>query len=218
MIESLLVIVSILVCVVIGFLLKAWKESFDDYFAQKAVNLATKQDVEEITEKTESVLARYREDQSKFEADLQYKYELYKEQYVNLYATLYWEVCISEATRGAVNNIAKANYTFEDVPIASYEDVDTVIKRITELVEKNKQLVSPQLMKIVVSLKVVEFEIEQRLSLEVSIIKELKERIVKEMIKTIVKDYHHIRKELKLDTENEVEQLMNGNFMSFWIT
>lgn len=79
------VLAYIAIVVMAAIVNKLWS-SLDTYFEKKAENLATKQDVTEITLKTEQVQADFHKILGRFDADLRFKYEFYEKQYSELYA------------------------------------------------------------------------------------------------------------------------------------
>ena len=63
---------------------------------EKGRNIATKQDIQEITRKTEEVQQEFRKDIEKYNSDLHFKYDYYYKQYTELYCYLYAIVVQSE--------------------------------------------------------------------------------------------------------------------------
>ena len=66
------------------------------YLNEKAKNLATKQDIEEITRKTESIQKEFKESFEIFSSDVEFKYDFYFKQYSILYSHLYSIITQSE--------------------------------------------------------------------------------------------------------------------------
>lgn len=86
------------------------------YLNEKAKNLATKQDIEEITRKTESIQKEFKESFEIFSSDIEFKYEFYFEQYSRLYSRLYPIVIQSEYLRYFIKISEKKDYPFDDYP------------------------------------------------------------------------------------------------------
>ena len=85
---------SILILGIIGFVL-FMKFSFPSYMKEKGKNLATKEDIQEITRMTESVQKEFREGFEEFSSDLNFKYEFYYKRYSELYCKLYAIIDVS---------------------------------------------------------------------------------------------------------------------------
>lgn len=86
------------------------------YFKRKGENLATKQDVQEITRLTEEVQKEFKEGFEVFSSDVHFKYEFYFKQYSELYSTLYGIVMQSEYVRKFVEMQSGEKHPFEEAP------------------------------------------------------------------------------------------------------
>ena len=75
------------------------RQYLPSYMSQKGENLATKEDIQEITRRTEEVQTEFRESFEHFSTDLQFKYNYNQRQYSELYASLYAIVIQSEYAR-----------------------------------------------------------------------------------------------------------------------
>lgn len=190
-----------------------WKY-VDAYLQKKANNYATKQDIENITTKTKSIQTEFQKNLEKFSTDLQFKYKIYENQYINLYSKLYHCVCESEAKRYVYEQTKEEKIDFENVPIPAYKNENGVlVYKIVKLVDENIDSVSPDLLKIVCVLKIV----KENLTKEDNNCKilELKKSAEKELIKIIVNDYCWLRKQLHiLYDDKEVEKLNTGRFIA----
>lgn len=210
-IQFLLSVLATAVVVLIVLAKKIWS-SADTYFETKAANYATKQDVEEITRKTEKVQSIFKKDLEKFNADLQFKYKLYEDQYANLYAELYQLICQSEALR---YSLMKQNMPggFMEVPIVELADEGSgITQRILSLVDQNRAKASPELVKIVNLLSVLEHIRCSQGSTEVDAKFEVKLKI--NLVKTILKDCHWLRVQLQLPCcDEEIERLDTDSFL-----
>lgn len=203
---------------------KLWL-SLDKYFEKKAENMATKQDITEITRRTETVQAEFHKVLSKFDADLKFKYEFYEKQYTELYSELFYEICNSEALRYVLVNICGKHLEFANVPILKctlgkkgHEDTlsieeNSIEKKIINLVYQKHIYASPELLKLICTLdKVLSHKKNEKMQKSISQITcELKIKLVK----TILKDYHWLRKQLMLqNSEDEIFKLETGTFIS----
>lgn len=96
------------------------KHYFPSYMEEKAKNLATKEDIAEITRKTEEVQAEFREGFELFSSDVHFKYDFYYKQYSELYCNLYAIVVQSEYVRHFVlldgDDKDKVNFSYENAP------------------------------------------------------------------------------------------------------
>lgn len=86
------------------------------YMEEKGKNLATKEDVAEITRKTEEVQKEFKETFEQFSSDLHFKYDFHYKQYSMLYCKLYAIIIQSEYTRHFLYLTSKEQYSFEEQP------------------------------------------------------------------------------------------------------
>lgn len=85
---------------ILFFLLGLFLKNFlPKYMEEKRKNLATKEDVQEITRKTEEVQNEFKENFELFSSDLRFKYDFFYKQYSELYCDLYSIVIQSEYVR-----------------------------------------------------------------------------------------------------------------------
>lgn len=83
---------------------------------KKGENLATKEDIEEITRKTEEVQREFKEEFEAFSSDMRFKYDFYYKQYSNLYCKLYAIIIQSEYVRHFIQIKDGKVITFEEAP------------------------------------------------------------------------------------------------------
>ena len=82
--------ITILLVALFVFLLGLYiKHYLPSYFNEKGKNLATKEDIEDITRKTEEVQKEFKEGFELFTSDVHFKYDFYYRQYAELYSKLY---------------------------------------------------------------------------------------------------------------------------------
>lgn len=67
-------ILEIVAIIILGLFLKNY---FPSYMDEKGKNLATKEDIAEITRKTEVVQQEFRENFERFSSDIRFKYDFY---------------------------------------------------------------------------------------------------------------------------------------------
>ena len=90
----------------IGLFVKNYLPSYMD---EKGKNLATKEDIEEITRKTEEVQQEFREGFELFSNDVKFKYDFFYKQYSELYCKLYAIIIQSEYVRHFIELTDKRN-------------------------------------------------------------------------------------------------------------
>jgi hypothetical protein len=198
--------------IVIALMKKLWT-AVDSYLKTKAANYATKQDVALITAKTEEVQAVFKKDFEKFDADLQFKYKLYEDQYTDLYAKLYQLICQSESLRYLlVKQNMPAN--FKEVPIVELVDreASSITQTILKLINDKHAKATPELIKIVNLLGVLERIRRSHESTETDA--ELEIKLKANLVKTILKDCHWLRAQLRLPyCDKEIEYLDTDSFL-----
>lgn len=162
------------------------KNFFPSYMDKKGENLATKEDIEEITKKTEAVQQEFREGFELFSSDVRFKYDFYYKQYSELYCKLYSIVIQSEYVRAFTKVDCGQEISFDEAPFVEIGPSKKVSKKIdfkdgeqpkvtsTEeiyetplskfnkshmcsLIIENDSLASQELLKIAVSYRFAEF-------------------------------------------------------------
>lgn len=198
-------ILIILIFAIVG---KIWT-SMDKYFEKKAENLASKQDIAEITASTEKVTTEYKQIYEKFTADLNFKYQFYEAQYKELYSELFLNICKSETFRYIYNSNSDAPpLAFCDYPILEYdagetnEEVHKLINEIIGLVDKKHFYASPELLKIVQILKNNNNNPKNSVETE-GVVKNIECRFKIMLVKTIIRDFYWLRQQLHLQENIE---------------
>ena len=193
------------------------KEYSDSFFNEKAKNLATRQDIGEITRKTEEVKTEFKELQDLFQADLKFKYDFMEKQYRELYVDTYYLICQSEARR-RVLNIMEKNYNFDEVPFIEYHQAvetteATEWEQILTTIEIHKVYASPRVLKQYALLKTIKSQGLKKYSEK---IKEVEVMAEKKLIEAILMDFQELCIQLKLvsgDSNDEVDLIRAGKFM-----
>lgn len=206
------------------------KSYLPKYMDQKGKNLATKEDIKEITQKTEEVKIQFQKDFFKFSSESKFKEDYYCKQYSELYSKLYAIICQSEYFRyfNKVYGEKEANFEeypfFEIIKKSTHEkrnlfsgeilenqvvEVNDSItsfnkKEICEYIIANSNLASRKLLKLAVAYRFANDHYSGSKTptnnkdwLEGFNDEEL--RLIGEIIKTIIKDYNKIAKDLKFD-------------------
>lgn len=111
--EWIQIIINAVLAILLGLFIKNYLPSYMD---EKGKNLATKEDIQEITRKTEEVQKEFKEGFEYFSSDLRFKYDFYHKQYSELYSKLYAIVIQSEYVRHFIKITNGQEHSFEEVP------------------------------------------------------------------------------------------------------
>ncbi|MGI6175659.1 MAG: hypothetical protein ACOYJC_05790 [Christensenellales bacterium] len=106
------------IAILVGFFLGSlWiKNYLHSYMNKKDENLATKEDIQEITRLTEEVRYEFTRGFEEFSKDKEFKYRYYYDQLRELYSKLYSIIAQSEYTRRFFKLYDGTDLTFEEVP------------------------------------------------------------------------------------------------------
>jgi hypothetical protein len=107
------IVITMVSAFVLGLFMKNY---FPAYMDKKGENLATKEDIAEITRKTEEVQSEFKEQFQLFSSDLKFKYDFFYRQYAELYSNLYAIIMQSEYIRRFMLLNDGKNVPFEEVP------------------------------------------------------------------------------------------------------
>jgi len=125
--EWIYLIINVLFVFLLGLFIKNYLPS---YMEEKGKNLATKEDIQEITRKTEQVQKEFREDFEIFSSDVQFKYDFYFEQYSKLYSKLYAIIIQSEYIRHFIKASEGREILFSDAPFLEITRTHKVTQKI----------------------------------------------------------------------------------------
>lgn len=217
-----LVIESIVVLII--------KHSIPSYLEKKGENLATKQDIAEITRKTEQIQQGFKEELTRFSSDLKFKYDFYYKQYSELYCILYPIIVQSEYVRYFINNSSKQKVAFEDFPFIDiplsnkvsskeYDEKTSLVNQETtnftlmsnktmiyDTIIKNGRWATQRLLKLAVSYRFAFERSNDGCSTSINTYDEEEFKLIKEITKCIVMEYNFFRRELKMEySENELK-------------
>lgn len=123
--EWIQTIINIILFIIFGLFIKNY---FPTYMDEKGKNLATKEDIQEITQKTEEVQKEFKEDLELFVTDVRFKYDFYYKQYSELYSKLYAIIIQSEYVRHFLFLEEGKDYSFNEFPFFEI----TPIRKLTE--------------------------------------------------------------------------------------
>jgi hypothetical protein len=104
------------------------KNYLPTYMNEKGKNLATKEDIGDITQKTEEVKNAFQKEFADFSAELRFKNDFYYKQYSQLYAKLYAIVAQSEYFRYFAERYQGLNSPMDDVPFFEIQGKRTEMK------------------------------------------------------------------------------------------
>ena len=230
--DGLIIVILILGFFALGLFIKNY---FPSYMNEKGKNLATKEDIEEITRMTENVQQEFRQKIELYSNDVRFKYDYYYKQYADLYSNLYSFVIQSEYVRKFIGLTDNRKISFEDSPFfeitpirkttitykqnsthQSTEECPTHIsklntKALCEYIIDNGELASQKLLKIAISYRFAYERMGDMDKIVNSVATEQQTQLLGEMIRCIVSDYNYLRSNLKLEY-NEAE-LNNGIVM-----
>lgn len=123
--------ITILLVALFIFLLGLYIKHFlPSYFNEKGKNLATKEDIEDITRKTEEVQKEFKESFELFTSDVHFKYDFYYKQYAELYCKLYGIIIQSEYVRKFIKLNDGKDILFEEAPFIEVSPTRKVIQTI----------------------------------------------------------------------------------------
>ena len=224
--DWIILVISILGFLALGFLMKYL---FPSYMTENGKNLATKEDIAEITRKTEEVQEEFKKNIELFSSDIQFKYEYYYKQYSALYSNLYSFIVQSEYVRRYISLTKKEDISFEEVPFFEITPIHktttiytngkiqkTSEERPTSISNFNKvnlceyiiekgELASQELLKIAISYRFA----HQRSGDENAQTEEL--NLLSKMVECIIIDYNNLRKLLNLTYNSE--EIKNGRII-----
>ena len=209
------------------------KHFLPSYIKEKGKNLATKEDVQEITKLTESIQQEFRKEIERFKLDLDFKYEFYYKQYEGLYCYLYAIIVQSEYVRQYIKIVRNEEFSFDDAPFIAIspihrtnqkieytegagvnynqkkEEIETPISKFNfeELIDfiiEKSALADQKLIKYAVAYRFVHSVRGADADKEES--KAEEERLEKVIIVSIIETFNRLRKELGMEyLENEFE-------------
>lgn len=145
--EWVYIILNIILFLVLGFFIKNYLPS---YMEEKGKNLATKEDIEAITRKTEEVQREFKEGFELFSSDVHFKYDFYFKQYSELYSKLYGIIIQSEYVRRFIKINDGKEISFDEEPFIQVSPTHRVTQSM-KLVEgkpititkKEEEIVTP---------------------------------------------------------------------------
>ena len=221
----------VLLLEIINFLLGLFLKNYlPSYMDEKGKNLATKEDIKEITQLTEEVQQDFRKELERFNSDLHFKYDFYYKQYEGLYSYLYAIIIQSEYVRDYLKRINKQEVSIEEVPFitispinrltqkfefnageptkftTSSEKIETPISQsnfdqLVEYIIANSALADQELMKYTVSYRFAHQVVHAKDQPQEADVEET--RLQEAIIRSIIKTYNRLKKELKMEFNNK---------------
>lgn len=145
--EWIYIAVEIILVFLLGLFIKNLLPSYMD---EKGKNLATKEDIEAITRKTEEVQKEFKEGFELFSSDVRFKYDFYFKQYSELYSKLYGIVMQSEYVRHFIRINDGQEVSFDEAPFLEVSPTRKVTKSVhwgsekpTEITQKEEIIDTP---------------------------------------------------------------------------
>ncbi len=221
-------ILIILISVGLFFAKSIIEKYIPTYIEEKAKNLATKEDVQEITRKTEEVQKEFKEELELFTSDIHFKYDYYYKQYCELYSKIYGIIIQSEYLRYFLLLSEKKDISFEYAPfvevsktrktntkinLTNRETVQTSEEVSTQISEFNKmnlcqtiidksEFSTPKLLKLAVSYRFANTyysgNSEGKHYSNEASANDEEFRLIRELVCCVVTEYNFLRKELKM--------------------
>lgn len=122
----------------IGLIVKSY---LPNYMNEKGKNLATKEDIQEITEKTEEVKTEFKKEFQAFSGKVEFDFNYCYEQYSKLYANLYAIVSQSEYLRYFFSEYKGLELDMHDTPFIETSIQKNNRDHRTEITEFDKKLI-----------------------------------------------------------------------------
>lgn len=145
--EGIYIAVEIILVFLLGLFIKNFLPS---YMEEKGKNLATKEDIEAITRKTEEVQKEFKEGFELFSSDVRFKYDFYFKQYSELYSKLYGIIMQSEYVRHFLKINDGQEVSFDEAPFLEVSPTRKVTKSVhwgserpTEVTQKEERIDTP---------------------------------------------------------------------------
>ena len=195
--EWILVVINVVLTILLGLFIKNYLPSYMD---EKGKNLATKEDIQEITRKTEEVQKEFKEGFEYFSSDLRFKYDFYHKQYSELYSKIYAIVIQSEYVRRFIQITKGQEHSFEEIetPISQFNK-----RQLCDYIIENGEYATQELLKIAVSYRFAYSHYEGNPEVKNSSCADAANdeefRLIRDMVCCIVKEYNYFRKELKMN-------------------
>lgn len=204
------------------------------YMGEKGKNLATKEDVGEITHKTEDVKNEFKKEFDKFSRENKFQFDYYYNQFSELYAPLYAIVSQSEYYRYFNKVYGEKKAPFEEFPffeinksriniksdlfngeILEKQTIkinDSITKfnkkEISEYIISNSRFASRKLLKLAVAYRFANdhYSSDKGNIWMVDEFNKEELKLIRELVKIIIKDYNELAKKLQFKySESELE-------------
>ncbi|MGG0847890.1 hypothetical protein [Peribacillus simplex] len=228
--DTLITILTLIGGLIVGLIIK---DFFPGYAKEKGKNLATKEDIQEITEKTEEIKQIFQQDMATFSNELTFRNDYAFKRYSLLYTELYAIIIQSEYIRFFQRKNGK-EFHFEQFPflesvstqtkinidltgIVRSQEVKNIINDVTsankkalyELIIKNGQYASPKILLLAVSYRYTYGNYSGNKKLDDEKLSDAFDSsevaLLADLIETIIKEYNEMRKTVNLSySESEL--------------
>ena len=228
--DWILGVINIVCVFLLGLFIKKYLPGYMD---QKGKNLATKQDIKEITKRTEEVKILFQKEMEVFSSDLTFTNDYAFNRYSILYAKIYGIVIQSEYVRFFFKKHNKGNLNFEDYPFLELTrteerqrinlstGVSTLLeetpiedemtsfnkKQLSDYIIEHGEYASPKLLKLAIAHRYAWSHYAGKLEsqTDTDAFNNSEFELIKEIVKTIIMEYNEMRKIVKLSySEHEL--------------
>ncbi|MEK3955283.1 hypothetical protein [Psychrobacillus sp. FSL K6-1464] len=223
--EWILGIINIVGLFILGLFIKNYLPT---YMAEKGKNLATKEDIKEITKRTEEVKILFQKEMEIFSNELTFTNEYAFNRYSILYAKVYGIVIQSEYVRFFYKKNELQDLSFEEYPFIEIkrndikqqidlltgskisEEINPIVdemtsfnkKELCDYIIKYSEYASPKLLKLAIAYRYAGSNYSGNRKIEdPGISKAFDDSefdLIKEIVKTIITEYNEMRKIVKL--------------------
>ncbi|MEM1506340.1 hypothetical protein RG959_23455 [Domibacillus sp. 8LH] len=223
--DWILGIINVVGLFLLGLFIKKYMPT---YMAEKGKNLATKQDIREITERTEEVKILFQKEMQVFTNDLTFTNDYTFNRYSVLYAKLYGIIIQSEYVRFFHKQNEIQDLSFEEFPFIEIkrthvkQQIDLITglkmseevnpiedemtsfnkKELCDYIIENSEYASPKLLKLAIAYRYAwtNYGGNRKIDDE-KILKAFNDAefdLIKKIVKTIITEYNEMRKIVKL--------------------
>lgn len=225
--DWIIIVINLVAVFLLGLFIRDYLPT---YMSEKGKNLATKEDIQEITRKTEEVQKEFKESFEYFSSDLSFRYDFYYNQYSELYSHLYAIIIQSEYVRHFMAVSDDQNVPFDEAPFLEISptrrvnekttwrsDKPTETKRTEEIIEtslsqfnkeqlceyiiSNGKYASQNLLKLAVSYRFAHHYYGGNASCADAANAE-EFSLIKRLVCCIVSEYNQLRKDLKMSYDD----------------
>jgi len=195
------------------------------YMGKKGENLATKEDVAEITRKTEEVTTSFQRELAVFTNELSFTNDYSFNRYSILYTKIYGIIVQSEylnwkyhLEKGGDGYPPHFNEMYFVNDTDTHDDEESAImsfnkKELCQFIIENGEYASPELLKLSIAYRYVKKILEKTDREKYELYpshEESEQRLIREIVKTVIIEYNELRKKVNLSFNEQ--ELKTGVF------